>query len=279
MAGSEKRELGFFLLRYVPDAVKDEFVNIGVVLIGDGADSGYADVRFTRDWRRVLCLDPAVDLEWLQALERDIRMRLQDAGGRADILSRLQDLCSNVIQVSPSKGCLGEEPAREMENLAKVYLETTPLRTAKRAPSGRQRIVAAMRGAFEREGVWGLMLKEIAAETYTYKGDPLKIDCAYRTPGAGGQAVDVVKMFQAVALSSDVDSAKVLAFSYPQLAEGMARAEQAETVLTAVVEDGLDMSDEGILFALAMMERSRIVVAAVSEMPVYAEVARRELGA
>src|ERR1039458_2332077 len=47
----------FFLLRYVPDAVKDEFVNLGVVLYEPGkagsAQAGFADVRFTRDWRRV----------------------------------------------------------------------------------------------------------------------------------------------------------------------------------------------------------------------------------
>ena len=58
MAASDRHELGFFLLRYVPDAVKEEFVNIGVVMVGGGTDAGYADVRFTRDWRRVLCLDP-----------------------------------------------------------------------------------------------------------------------------------------------------------------------------------------------------------------------------
>ena len=113
MAGSDKHELGFFLLRYVPDAVKDEFVNVGIVLVGGGVDAGYADVRFTRDWRRVLCMDPGADLEWLQALEKDIRMRLQDAAGREEILFRLQDLCSNVIQVSATKGCLGAEPAQD----------------------------------------------------------------------------------------------------------------------------------------------------------------------
>ena len=90
-----------------------------------------------------------------------------------------------------------------------------------------------MKDAFESEGVWGLMRKEIAAETYTYKGDPLKIDCAYRPNGT-------IKMFQAVALSSDVDSAKVLAFSHPQLVAGIARELKAETMLTAIVEDGLD---------------------------------------
>ena len=57
----------------------------------------------------------------------------------------------------------------------------------------------------------------------------------------------------------------------------MARDEKAGLSLTAIVEDGLDRSDEAILFALATMERSRIAVAGVSEMPRLAEVARREL--
>src|SRR5262245_49625839 len=43
----------FFLLRYVPDAVKDEFVNVGLVLL---PGSGPAEVRFTHDWSRVRCL-------------------------------------------------------------------------------------------------------------------------------------------------------------------------------------------------------------------------------
>ena len=34
---AEKRQLEFFLLRYVPDAVKDEFVNIGLVMVEAGA--------------------------------------------------------------------------------------------------------------------------------------------------------------------------------------------------------------------------------------------------
>ena len=271
MAGSGKHELEFFVLRYVPDAVKDEFVNVGVLLMGEGADVGFADVRFTRDWRRVLCLDPGADLEWLLSLERDIRMRLQDAAGRADILYRLQDLCSNGIQISAAKGCLGQEPAEELERLTKTYLDSrSGYRVVRRAPSGRRRIVAAMRDAFEREGIWKLMFKDIAAAKYTHAGDPLEIDCGYRV----GKSL---KLLHGVALSSDVDAAKVLAFSYPAMAEGMAREEKVEASLTAVVEDSLDRSDEGILFALAMMERSRIAVAPVSEMPRLAAVARQEM--
>ena len=72
---AERKQLEFFLLRYVPDAVKGEFVNFGLVTIENGAGRGqrFADVRFTKDWRRVLCLDPQADLEMLAALEREIR--------------------------------------------------------------------------------------------------------------------------------------------------------------------------------------------------------------
>ena len=66
----ERRQCEFFLLRYVPDAVKDEFVNVGVVLYepskAGSAQAAFADVRFTRDWKRVRCLDPDVDVEMLE---------------------------------------------------------------------------------------------------------------------------------------------------------------------------------------------------------------------
>ena len=80
---ADRRQLEFFLLRYVPDAVKDEFVNIGVVMVEPGANGGgFAEVRFTRDWRRVRCLDPQADVEMLEALEREIRGQLATAHDR-----------------------------------------------------------------------------------------------------------------------------------------------------------------------------------------------------
>src|SRR5512141_910566 len=71
-------EFEFFLLRYVPDAVKGEFVNVGVVMLERASSGGgFTGVRFARDWRRVRCLDPDVDIEVFDALEADIRARLQ----------------------------------------------------------------------------------------------------------------------------------------------------------------------------------------------------------
>ena len=114
------------------------------------------------------------------------------------------------------------------------------------------------------------MWKDIAASTYTRKGDPLKIDCGYRVK-------DAIKLFHAVALGSDVNSAKSLAFSYPGLVAGISRAEKAETTLTAVVEDHLAENDEIIAFALATMQGVGITVAEVEDLPSLARQARLEL--
>jgi len=80
-----------------------------------------------------------------------------------------------------------------------------------------------------------------------------------------------------MSLETDVDAAKVLAFSYPALREGLRRAENASSELTAVVEDGLSRDDDAIGFALATLAAIDIHVAALSEMPGYAERARVEM--
>lgn len=268
---AEVKQCEFFLLRYVPDAVKDEFVNIGVVLLEREADgAGFAEVRFTRDWRRVKCLDSAADIEMLEALEEELQKGLKDARDRETLLGRIKDSFSNLVQISPAKACLAASPQEEIGRLAQMYLEPAQRPGKRGIVTGRQLIFHRLRDAFEQAGVWKLMRKKIAAAQYTFKGDPLKLDCGYRPNGE-------VKLFHAVSLEADVDAAKVLAFSYPQIAEGIARLEKAKASLTAIVEDSLDRSDEPIAFALEMLERSKIAVAAQSELPRVAEVARREL--
>lgn len=265
-----KRQLEFFLLRYVPDAVKDEFVNIGVVMFEPAADSaGFADVRFTRDWRRVRCIDPDVDTEMLEALERDIRAQL--TGDREVLLRKIADSFSNVIQVSPMKACLAEEPAKEIETLARLYFEG-PKRVVQHLASGRQQILGKMRESFEQAGVWKFLMHGIPVEPYTKAGDPFKFDFGYRVG-------DEIKLFHAVSLKASVDQAVMLASRYPKIAANMTTLIKARPVLTAVVDDALDRKLELVQFALSMMEEERIKIATAAEMPQLAEVVRRELGA
>lgn len=269
MADHPLSQCEFFLLRYVPDAVKNEFINIGVVLVESRGKSSYADVRFTGDWRRVRCLDPGADIEMLEALEQDIRARLQvSPEQRAELMRQIRESLSNTVQLDEPKPVLAQEPARELDRLAKDYLETHRV-PARESRTGRSAIYREMRDAFEQAGVWPLMMKNIPVAQYASSPDPLKIDCGYKPNGS-------VKLFHAVMLDRDAASSKVLAFSYPELRAGIQREHRAAAELTAVVPS-YDESEEGVLFSLNVLRKSDIYIATAADLPALAARAREEL--
>jgi len=258
----------FFLLRYAPDAVKNEFVNIGLVLL---PPAGSAEVRFTHDWSRVRSLDPQADVEVLEAMETDLREKLREMNGdREFILRRIQDSFSNALQPTEFQGCLAESPTAEADELARLYLER-PRRRQQRDLSARQAIFQKMRAEFESAGVWPLMSQNIAVSRYTRSGDPLKIDCGYSPNGT-------VKLFHAVALAADPNAAKILAFTFPQLREGIAKAEGKQAQLTAVIEDDLPANNDAVGFARETLEQYAIGIVPVGSMPDVAAQAAREMG-
>ncbi len=101
---SERRACEFQLLRYVPDPVRNEFVHIGVLLRDAGAP-GRTEIRFTRDWRRVRCLDPDADTALLEAMETELRRRLQnEPEGR--LMRLLEESLSLGVQITETKAYL-----------------------------------------------------------------------------------------------------------------------------------------------------------------------------
>ncbi len=265
----------FFLIRYVPDVVKGEFTNIGVLLRVAGRDDS-AVVRFTRDWSRVRCMDADADIGLLEGLEGEIAQRLRmGAADTKPVMQVLENTLSNSLQITQAKACLAESVQTEMEQLMRMYVEPLKVKV-ERKKTGRAAIAGAMRTEFERAGVWGLMRKRIAASLYTRAGDPMKIDCGYRPNG-------VIRMFQAVSLEGDVEGAKGLAYSAPQLREGVLRVENAKLELTAVVEPLRAVSDfedeavERYRFGVEAMERQEIRVVTLSDLARVAETARVEL--
>jgi hypothetical protein len=270
---SERIPCEFHLIRYVPDTVKNEFVNIGV-LLREAADARLSYVRFTRDWSRVKCMDPDVDTGLLEALEAEIQQRLNvensDNKTSGAMMRTLEESFSNGLQMSEGRGCLAESVALELEELMRMYVEPVRERIA-RQRSGRAAIALEMRNTFERAGVWRLMRKRIAASEYTRAGDPLKIDCGYRN--------GVVKMFHAVSLDGDVETAKGLAFSAPRLSDGVLRVENAKLELTAIIEPIASMGEDTELyrFGVEILEQQSIRVLTVNDLARVAETARREL--
>src|SRR5271157_1291719 len=193
------KQCDFFLLRYVPDVVKGEFVNVGVVLLesGDGGPSAgsgqapstgpgqapsagsgqvFTGVRFTRDWRRARCLDPEVDTELMESYEGELRRLLESRAPeiinyrgpmsrREWLLSLMQESFSGALELAPMSAVLTESPGAELGKLAQAYLESSA--RGRRAQAGRRLIFNLMRDTFEQQGVWRLMRTQIAVAQYT----------------------------------------------------------------------------------------------------------------
>jgi hypothetical protein len=275
---AERKQCEFQLIRYVPDPVKNEFVNIGVLLRASAGEQSV--LRFTRDWARVLCLDPDADTQMFEALEIEIgqRLRSQPADHPKSIMAVLEESLSNGVQITETKAYLVESFLAGLEDLMRLYVDN-PRRERKQRRGGRAAIVAAMRTQFEAAGVWALMRKPIAAANYTKAGDPLRIDCGYRN--------SKMKMFQAVSLQSGVDEAKLLAFAAPGLRAGVAQKDKTELELTAIIEpiswpegDNEPDKDQGerYQYATDTMEQYEIRVLTTTDLPGVAETARVELG-
>jgi hypothetical protein len=269
-----RRNCEFQLIRYVPDAVRNEFVHIGVILREQG--SMRADLRFTRDWRRVRCLDADADTALLESMESELRRKLEtEPEGR--LMRLLEESLSLNVQMTEPKAYLAESLPAGMEELMKLYVEPPPRERLPRM-SGRAAIQSRMRREFEHAGVWDLMRKRIAASEYTRSGDPLRIDAGYRPNG-------IIRMFHAVSFDPGLEMAKVLAFSAAGLRAGVERVEKAQLELTAVIEPAAQAGAteeeperlQMYRFGVETMEEHQIRVLTTSDMSRVAETARREL--
>jgi hypothetical protein len=283
----ERMTCEFRLLRYVPDAVRNEHVHIGVILREQGSHEP-AEVRFTRDWRRVRCLDPGADTTLLEGIESELRRRFQ-AEPDGKLIHLLEDSLSLNVQMTEPKAYLAESLPAGIEELMRLYVDPPPRDRTPRL-SGRAAIHARMRTEFERAGVWDLLRKRIAASEYTRPGDPLRIDVGYRPNGVSHAAelftgAPFIRMFHAVSLEPGLEMAKVLAFSAASLRAGVERVEKAGLELTAVIEPAArvgatDEEPEKLAvyrFGVETMEEHQIRVLTTSDLGRVAETARREL--
>jgi len=120
----------FYIIKYVPNIFRQEFVNIGIIFTVMSPGDPIVSVRFTKNWSRVLCLDPDADTEMLEDLEQDLVDTISTSTLSADeAIERLQDQMSNNIQLEKGlgatsiKGLLTEDPRPEMDRLMRLYVE------------------------------------------------------------------------------------------------------------------------------------------------------------
>jgi hypothetical protein len=227
----------YHVVRYQPNLIRDEWVNIGVLLFIPGAGPGSAPRegagespaagRVRQRWLeepadlvRLRRLHPAVDEELLLRLpaefDRQFAGREMEAGA---ILEKFDETLSNAVQLAPRKGLLARDPDAELERLFREQVE--PLRETRRgAAEIRTRGDVRARAAdfFRTEKILRLMQRGVRVEEFTAPGDPMRIDFSYRRNGTRG-------FVHSVALGRDPGQAKLLAYTAGAIRERVKHSE------------------------------------------------------
>ena len=219
----------YHVVRYQPNLIRDEWVNIGVLLFvpGDGPVEGPATGRVRQRWLeepadlvRLRRLHPAADEELLLRLPAEFDRQFAGREMEAEaILDKFDETLSNAVQLAPRKGLLARDPDAELDRLFREQVE--PLREMRRgAVEIRTRSDVRARAAdyFRTEKILRLMQRGVRVEEFTAPGDPMRIDFSYRRNGTRG-------FVHSVALGRDPGQAKLLAYTAGAIRERFRNSE------------------------------------------------------
>jgi hypothetical protein len=195
----------YTLLRYVPDVVKGEFVNLGVIVLGDDGLPREARMAGEEELRRLRCLHPQADLD----LIRELTGRFTADLSWPD-LDRLREDLSNTLVLTDPKFLLAEDAWAEAETLFHQYVAAPP-RDRERPAQPRLQLKERLQHRLRTEGLLDF-LKPFPVERFTAAGDRFQIDYAY-TPVSNGRN----KYLHVVTLDRAPHQAKALAFSFERI--------------------------------------------------------------
>lgn len=218
------RPCAYHVVRYTPNLIRDEWVNIGIVLF-DPARGRLLQrlVEEPAEFARVRRLHPTANEELLRGLP-ELFAAPPANGNPGEYIARLEQTLSNTVQLSPQKGLLADDLEIELERLYRDHVEAPRQGSAAEDISTRSGIRTQANRVFRGTGIWPRLERRLRVEEFTYAGDPMRLDYGYRRNGTRG-------FVQALSLSRDPGQAKVLAFT----AEAI-RGKIAHTEFVAVTE-------------------------------------------
>jgi hypothetical protein len=201
------------ILRYTPNLVRDEWVNIGVLLFDP--QTGERRMRLIEEqdeYNRVRRLHPQADENLLRKLRDDLEDRFQSAGpngGSANwqqILAKWDDTLSNALQLAPQKGVIAGDLDAELERLYSdhVALQRTGNRVG--APGSRAQMRSYCSQVLRQARLWERVEKSVRASEFTFPGDPMRLDYSYRRNGTRG-------FVQTLSVSRAPNDAKLFAYT------------------------------------------------------------------
>jgi hypothetical protein len=259
MADDNLRAFRYRVLRYTPNLIRDEWVNIGILLEEtEGLRRRRARLIEEGEMARVRRLHPDADEAVLRALPSD-----WEAHAEADeaYLRKLEDTLSNVIQLTEEKAVLAEDFDAELDRLYQQRVAPPPRsgRAGALLESTRGWIRAKLNDVFRRHRILAKLERNIRVDEFTEPGDPMKLDYGYRRNGTRG-------FLQAFSLARDVAQAKALAYTAQCI-----RARIAKTEFTAITEIEPQRENARHQFVAATLAAQDVAIVPLSRIELVAD--------
>jgi hypothetical protein len=233
--------------------VRDEWVNIGVLLFDPRTgERRFQLIEDAEEFHRVRRLHPQADERVLRGLQAELESRFEDAivpgeGSRGweTVLRKWDATLSNVVQLAPLKPSLGEDLDAEVQRLY-TDLVAVP-RGAGRAgiPGSRASLRAYCSQVFHQAGLWPRLEKSVRVTSFTFEGDPMRLDYSYRRNGTQG-------FVHTLSVSRAPADAKILAYTARRIADKL------DTEFTAVTDVQLVAENERHRFVRETFRDARI---------------------
>lgn len=232
-----ERAFTYRLLRYVPNLVRDEWVNIGVLIFD--SETGERRLRMIEDqgeFARVLRLHPSADQAVLRGLREHLESRFDSVEGYngssidwQEVLAKWDSTLAEAVQFAQPKGLLGGDLDEELERL---YTDHVTPQKAWRvgAPGSRAYIRKYCSQVWKQAQLWGKLEKSVRVAEYTFPGDPMRIDYSYRRNGTRG-------CVQTLSVSRAPSDCKLYAYTAERIAARAPFASEFTAVTDLALQD------------------------------------------
>ena len=208
------------VVRYTPNLVRDEWVNIGVLIHDPAAKR--TEIRIIEEqieFGRVRRLHPNADETFLRALQAELEAQLAAREQDWDAyMAELDQTLSNLVQLSPQKGVLTDDAGAELERLYESHVAPVTGRGASELPNTRRWVRKRCNQVFRSAGIWTRLEKQVRIDEFTHPGNPLRIDYSYQRNGTRG-------FVHAISLMRDPGLATELAYAAERIRARLAGAE------------------------------------------------------
>ena len=266
---SNWKACSYYLVRYAPNAEREEFLNIGLFLYG--AEEQFLDCRFTSDFRRIKLFHPQADVEFLRELQSHFEQQIQQHEDNLQgFIEGLEQSLSQVIQLAPARPVLAAEPQTQLQELFERLVgrrEADPP-----VADTRMRIKQGLVEALRRARVFddNRFEKRIPAEPLTHSGNPFHFDFGYRPPATVGKPNGHLKLIHALSLHRDHELASVLSLNMGYIRD------QQPAELTAIIEGWPAQGDKTAAHSHRILRDAEIDIRPLAEVDAFAKSIREE---